>query len=320
MRTFCLVGFVVIAVTLAWWLLWDDGARDDVSSAEVTDPVGSSSSANSRSDTPAVTTSPYAELDLAGSDEAGITFDPSDPLGRLVRVVHKETYAPVPGAIVVMGTEDGGTGNGLRRVLTTMQSPLGLLLRNGRHYRCDQNGEVKVSWNRRSSDIAAWKGDRYGFLYFQAADPVVIEISRAPGIEVVVHDLSGAPAANVPVGLRIRQDNHLNYMMSRATTDGEGRARIGLEGSLRSSGGRKFSDVYVALDLPLPLAVEVPVDPWHLPDDPVELTLPETGRVVVNLIPPRGGALPKVVRVVVVMLSPHQTREGSGARCAPLDG
>ena len=107
-----------------------------------------------------------------------------------------------------------------------------------------------------------------------------------PRISVLVVDEAGAPQAAIPLSM---VENGAHPVTSRATTGDDGTAVLTLAPLERLKGaGKDVADreleVQIAIALPLDQPVEVSFDRGKVPESPIRLVLPQTGRVIVKLV------------------------------------
>lgn len=188
----------------------------------------------------------------------------------------------------------------------------------GRRYRADARGIVRVPRNASGATLIASVGGTWGERdlppsSFRRTRPARLELEPDRALVVRVVDAAGRPQADVPVAVRWRrglpgavEDGGLgSYEAWRGTTSGPaGEASIphAQRFHARAEDDANGSASTCALRLRLPL--EPPVEfelGTELPDGPVTLVLPPTGRVIVQL--PR-----ESVPATLGLLTPAQQR------------
>lgn len=114
--------------------------------------------------------------------------------------------------------------------------------------------------------------------HFGRRVPLILRKDRS--LEILVVDGTGTPVGGVPVGLyeRLEMSRMAGEPLWRGTTGDDGIAAIPHAQSFDS--GR----MYASLAIPVSEAVEKDIEPTDLPDTPVRLVLPETGRMSIRVI------------------------------------
>lgn len=211
--------------------------------------------------------------------EAPREFLPAAEAGVLIQVIGPDDE-PVPHAIVRVWTEE-----------TANRSRLFALLREGRHaflraamrvYRCGEDGTTRVPFFRQSGVLHASKGDLEGMLRVDADDAASLDVKingQANVVVEVVSETDGSPVASVPVSFRPSGSVRGSPVVE---TDGDGRARLRhLDWSIIDESPERG---HVAIEIPLARKVEKKVRLEELPEDPIVLRLPPTGRVAITVL------------------------------------
>ncbi len=171
----------------------------------------------------------------------------------------------------------------------------------GRRRTSDANGEVRIPVTDEQVGVLVRKGDRGAtrWLYPDDLGPFELGIYLRRSLSVQVRDSEGQPASGVPVSLGI-SGRHWGI-------GGRGYEVItaGDHGIATFHGVEELLAFGVpGLGWPLRTHLEskarspsVELDPEHLPDEPVVLTLPPSGRVVCNLVDEEGNPHHGVVLV-----------------------
>jgi hypothetical protein len=154
---------------------------------------------------------------------------------------------------------------------------------------CAAGGLVRASKDGRSAlldfDHHAVEGEHDGAL----ARTLVLRQSLELAVRVV--DGEGHAVPGVPVALRERSDGQSEDFLC-ATADADGVARFADLGDVFEDGVVPTEvELCVGLALLLPTAVELPLSPGALPRATLELVLPPTGSLDVELVGPDGGVL-----------------------------
>ncbi|MCP4810747.1 MAG: hypothetical protein GY884_35885, partial [Proteobacteria bacterium] len=163
----------------------------------------------------------------------GVTFTEPDPEGLLFRVVHEETGAPVPRAhLIYMGTSSA-MSEGSMEMLAAGHGIDAVLERFGRHYRCDDAGEVRIGDLEADSIVRARglvDGRRLAGLLEvdkHLDDMVEVPVKLEAGFEVTVVDPAGQPVEGATAELQIIMDfdgGSMRYPVNAVTTGASGRA------------------------------------------------------------------------------------------------
>lgn len=237
--------------------------------------------------TPAQETSPQPVTPTRAPElELPCIEAPSD--GTLVTVVDAMTKKPVAGAIVTWFEERRDTelddGDDL------VPEP-GLSMRRrtfGKSVKCGADGTTRVG---RFTSIVASSGDRYGGSSRPTRSRSLV-LSLEPRRSVTVHvvDRDGKPVAEVPIELRTGEESS-GATKWHVTTDANGDAEIGpldLFASVESSARR---GLWVAVDAPLGAPIRAHFSLADLPAKPIDLTLPPTGELVIDVVDADGRSI-----------------------------
>ena len=175
------------------------------------------------------------------------------------------------------------------RDMTKMQTAMFGLF--GKRFVTDADGIANVPSMKQLAAVVATNGSEIGFGR-PRGEQNLIEITLVPErpIHVLVVGPKGRPARGVPVTLVPRPDA-LWRATSKIKTDRKGRATIAL-GEMRAM---PFDKIYVAVLGVTRKPVAHEIDKRKLtsdPDNPIKLTLPEFGRLHVQLLSAEGKSLP----------------------------
>lgn len=221
--------------------------------------------------------------------------EPSVADGWLVLVVDRTTQAPVPAATVFFLDPDrtGDPGGLVWRLISGRDDLLKLLEQHGRKSVTGPDGETRipVPCSRLFRWLAGKKDDRQAvrLLFPGELPPLRLELASEPVLRVQVVDARGAPAPGIPVGLvtKSRGERHISCPIPARDPDGiaEFRYLSYVLGTKRTA----WPDASFAVCLAIPLAepVEAVLDLDRIPESPIRLVLPETGRVEVRVLGPR---------------------------------
>ena len=238
----------------------------------------------------------------------GLGHGPAD--GFLLRVVRAEDEVPLGGARVYW------VGNGAlhpAEMAAAMASGGGveaLFARVGQSYATDERGEVRLPLESGAGYVGARHADRFGMreVSERVEEPAVLAIAPETRIAVDVRTHRGAPAADVPVAIYIRENDYVGRMMV-FPTDADGRASVGPLEPFSDS-----IDEHEALGIGLALAGSEVQRSWldldALPEDPLVFELPPAAALEVELVDaagsPIGGASEFFVGVMVAPEDPAQ--------------
>ncbi|MDF1798340.1 MAG: hypothetical protein P1V81_04120 [Planctomycetota bacterium] len=230
------VALAIAVLAVALWFVLDEGPG-------TTDPGG----AGGPSPTPAQPGQPdrprtgpdaLAEDDLA-EDRArtavlapqappAIVFLESDPDGLLFDVKLEADGRPLPNAHLIYLGSEVAMSEGAEELLAAGLGIDAVLNTFGRHYRCDESGEVRIGDLEVDAIVRArgeLDGVRYaGLLEVDKAGTTVL-VTPELGFEVRVEDQAGQPIAGAPVELVAETtwgDDAQRFPIQAATTDGDG--------------------------------------------------------------------------------------------------
>lgn len=255
-------------------------ARDEAAPAPAR-PLAPSGEADEPGPTPAPTA---VEPDRAALDAAGAVVDEApDVLVLVVRAA--ADGAALPGAVVHCAEDPDLREHWAAARGRANPDTEAALERLGRRYEADENGEIEVPAPRATAYAVARAGELYGAARFaRDADGGRVELLLHPDrhVAIRVRDAAGAPVADVPVGVALRTGNW-EHLAWTARTDGEEGLAVARHFHELFGAYLDHGSLYARLAFPLadPEAVLLPPD--ELPREPVELTLPPTGAVLVEL-------------------------------------
>lgn len=218
------------------------------------------------------------------------------PASVMLITVEQATGQPVPGADVWFAPQSMLDEHGMREAGMSNGDREEQLRRYGEHTQSDEQAEAQLSGFGKMGVAVARKGELFGLAWMtsEANEPVRLEMDLQRSVTIQVVDEQGSPVAGVPVALGWRQDPGSNVSVSMIW-QGETRGDDGMvvmrqfeelvhrrysTGEVDESEGK-----WLVVTFPFPLAepVEVGFDPRQLPAEPVQLVLPETGSLRVDL-------------------------------------
>ncbi len=227
--------------------------------------------------------SPEAEFERS---EVHVDADVANvgPTGPFVRVVDALTKSPVAGARVRFVELDLGQREHRKRGDGRKIGVYELADRYGEEWLADEDGILRLPRAKRRMIIAASHEGRYGTGQVDRQKPrkwIRIELALDETVSFSVVEVDGKPAASVPLAVQCLRGKRRHVVW---------RGETGLGGNVtvahfqvyrrRSTVGSRYS-VGFALPLLQPVGVAIPDNP--LPEDPLVLTLPATGRVEVSM-------------------------------------
>jgi hypothetical protein len=297
-KTISLIGLSAILVAVLGYVIREEWAR--TSAEALTTPVASPD--ESREVDPVV-----AHEDTGSSAPAtAITADTergaaAEPDGVSVEVIDGASGEPVPSADVWYGRV-GGAWNDPETDREVV------LRKNGIHLVCDSRGAVVLPREGDYDTVVARSGDLYAEAPARTnEDTIVLRLGTDRTVTIQVVDESGNPLADVVTGIRA-SSNADRFVVQAQTAAPDGLARIcHVDQRLPElrSGTTRF---LAALGGILQPAVELALDPDHLPVEPIRLVMPATGHLVVVLENAAGEA----ARDNWVYVHPLIRREGNG--------
>ncbi len=160
-----------------------------------------------------------------------------------------------------------------------------VLRRIGERYETDGDGRVTLkSGPTDRGYLVARKNDVFAMKSFRTADeiPVTLELALDRTLRIQTVDEAGVPLPGVPVGMTSREEDPSPEY--RVLT--EGRDAIATVPHFDQIFARELErgDVtYAVLPIPMLDTVSVEIDPARFPTEPVQLVVPPTGRVVVEV-------------------------------------
>ena len=261
-------------------------AREDASPlAPLAVPARQPSAAALVADAP-----PEPEAPVAPEGRPIEFVDLDDGVQVLVRV--KASAEPIPGALVAF-VDFGELETERRALLADPEDRDQAAARFGRLFRADENGLVTVPRSQaglsgRNAFVEASSDDLWGraSLTVGVAEPVLLELVPDGDLAVRVVDQSGAPRPGVRTCLIARRDERSSPLVFGVTREPDGVALLRhVSSKMRSQGG---ASAFAALAIPLEESVELGCDPARLPEEPLELVLPETGSLEIVLVTPEG--------------------------------
>ena len=234
---------------------------------------------------------PVTEVD----QPAGIEESPA--AGVTVEVVRRDDGTPAAGAIVSWLSPPSKSPLRNLRDLDRRGGPMAILRAHGRRFRAGQDGRVVVPFPEGETILFAEREGEGGLARMVAASGEIqrVEIVADPPLRIRVQDGDGHPVAGIPVV--VGPQNVGMVPLSRAETDSGGDA---LFEHVRMLG---FLDEQKAFAVWLPLTLLERVERTFqldaLPSDPIVLTLPPCGSVVVTVEEADGSPCERNCRVVL---------------------
>ena len=204
--------------------------------------------------------------------------------GIEVRVVDA-VGAPVPDAVVtwfeqeVLGHDDFAA-----------EPELGRLRREyARSVRCGADGSTRVG---KFDWVVASSGDRYaGASRVRRGKPLLLTLQPRRSIAVQAVDRKGRPVVDLSIVLRCREEGGNGNDGWRRRTDASGRVEFGPIDLFPSIDSDALRELWIAVDAPLSAPLRQRFTLADPPPAPVEFMLPETGRLVVELLDAEGAPL-----------------------------
>jgi hypothetical protein len=219
---------------------------------------------------------PPSEPTRAPETEWPCIEPPSD--GTIVKVIDGTTKNPAAGAIVTWFEEraDGERDDiGPEPRLTTNRR------RFGKSVKCGADGTTRVG---KFAALVASIGDRYaGTWRSRRGQPLVLELKPRRSITVHVVDREGKAVAEVPIELRTSEAGSGSTAWT-VSTDAKGNAEIGPLDLFASFDSEALRGLWVAVDAPLGAPIRASLTLAELPSKPIDLTLPPTGRLVIDVV------------------------------------
>ncbi|MBL7008325.1 MAG: hypothetical protein ISR76_04955 [Planctomycetes bacterium] len=209
--------------------------------------------------------------------------------GILVRVVMADGGDPCPGATVFAQEYMGLAWEKLCGEVATGMDRSIAFSQYAQTYLSNEAGEAVVPVPRTELFLRGeWDG-RSGETFIgnpRPGETITIRLEKRLNLTVMVCTSDGEPAPDVHVALRGERERG-SKNLGVAVSDANGRAVIADVLSLLASFDEPFLRATIRLPLPLSEPVEAQFDLAALPDEPVLLTLPPTGSVVVHLVDER---------------------------------
>jgi hypothetical protein len=234
---------------------------------------------------------PASALDLeAAIAAAGITFTAGPSDGVAVSVVDRTTRAPRPD-VAVFVFDDG------RYTATTIWKrrldPHWLRKRHVTALRSDADGVVRVAPPVRGALLVAEVGNVRGVLFVPPASNAPATLELGPPLELAVRVLDGGGAghAGVAVGIAKRERSVGAKALAQAVTDDAGIATL-RDLDLHLNGRAASGRWWVGLAFPTGTARGRTVELRDAPETPLEIELPPTGSLALQVAGPGGEPLP----------------------------
>jgi hypothetical protein len=307
-----LLGIVGVA---AWWI-FSDSSRVAVDSPSATSPR-SEPRAPSSAEIPAAADE---QREAAGRPLAAPPIRESTPLvgpGQfLVEVIDAATRLPVDGARVSWLLEARKVELGRNRSMSeSYLDECDFLDEFGESTIADAHGRAVIPRPAGPTDFAAESATGWAYrqgVHAEKLDEVTLELLTDDSIRVQVVDRAGRPVPDVAVAFGAHGGN-LGEQSRRARTRApDGIALLnGISQYVKWFTGR--SEWCVQLLVPDVDAPWAPVDPAHLPTEPIVLTLPEGGSMTFTFVD-REEKQVDVPLDVHVMFCPHVETSPSGSR------
>ncbi|MSR64054.1 MAG: carboxypeptidase regulatory-like domain-containing protein [Planctomycetes bacterium] len=216
---------------------------------------------------------------------------PDSPSGLLrVRVVLASDGRPLPGVEVLYF--DSGAGDRLeyeefvREVDESLEAVVACC---GRTYRSDARGVAEVPFPRGSGSVGALHEGNWAqeWIVPSSPDEVVLALDAEVGFDVRVLDARGAAVSGASVALLERWQESESYARRLERTNERGLAHFGHLGSFQLGKTRippRLAELFVCARVlvPVPACLALDVEAW--PREEIVFTLPEAGRVTLELV------------------------------------
>jgi RNA polymerase sigma factor (sigma-70 family) len=295
---------VVAALLVAWWALPGTEAPAVSAPAGGSGPVLEASTAE---DPPAaigsepIATAPY---------RAAVAATPREnPEGEILEVVEAATGRPLPGATVHFWDADTPKTAAMQEAFDPFETPdmERRIIASGQYRVADGRGMVTLPPFARTMVVSGRLGGLWGRAHIdrKAPQPFRLELQIDLTLRVVV-DAAGELRADVPVVITA----HVGDWSSDW-----GRGVTGADGSytfrhLQEWGrGAKYRLV-VGLAYYFPGSARVDIDLDALPKEPVRLTLPPTGRLIIDVVDDDGQPIDGETLVGLATIAPRPFDEG----------
>lgn len=208
--------------------------------------------------------------------------------GILVSVVEGESDTPVPHADVMVLDSGLVDMDEMRRYMTSAMDLEMVLRHYGKTYQANENGKVRIP---EAVGFLAVGGVTETLFDFDGNIDVVdgaftLRLKPIDLITVQVIDQFRAPVEGAQVTIR-HHDNNRSMNTVGGVTNEEGLASLKVFEGLKHDLGRRGT-TSVALIMLTPTQIEEPIDLKALPDSPVVLVMPASGKVRVNLLDAKG--------------------------------
>ncbi len=222
------------------------------------------------------------------ADAGDVEASPEEGLD--VRVVVKETQAPVPRALVYFFTPDLLDEEQMLELQAGGLNVDELLTRFGRRYRANDEGRLKVPHVVQGGMIA---GQTEGLWAMQPVSgdetEIVVELEPDPALVVRVVDAEGRPVEGAPVALRQKR-RWGTYDFLSTPTGADGTVTLMHVANILKQVSE--DPVFVALAILLEEPVERELDRKSFPAETIEFVLPPTGSLAVRAVDQQGEPVP----------------------------
>ena len=296
------IAFLAIAGVAAYVLLPDD-------TPDPLDPLEEQAvEAQDERDAVTVDSSPAPEIESAPVQRETVEVDPATAAsaprgfeeytgedGALVRVVDRESGEPVEGAEVLLVVRDELEESQLALAMLAGGRELrGILREFGHRYKTGADGTVRTRPFTDYPILLATHEGRSGFNWQSEPGTREVEIEIEPElvVRVKVVDRDGQPVADAPVALRMDDPNYSFTLFTR-NTDARGVLVLDdLNPYLESMGSRE-ANLVIALATLQPSdqmdeTTQVALDSKVQESGEIQLIMPETGQIVVEVVHPDG--------------------------------
>lgn len=228
--------------------------------------------------------------------------------GVSIRVVDDATGSAMPAAEVLVLDSHVVDMKRVQQMMASGSSLDQIFRALGKIYTTNENGEVRIPEPMGRLRLAGSTPTHFGFQFQPELEDLTytLRISPMQLLHVRVVDESGQPVQNAPVALRHRSKRARTDIMF-AMSNAEGLATLKVFDGLQKN--IPDGEAYVALRILSPTFIEVPANLDNLSNDPLELVMPETGKVQVFL---EGVDDAPSLERFLVQLSIFDSREANG--------
>ncbi len=295
-----LLGLAAICGGTYWWLGRSNEPLEDLDSIASGEQPAALPDALTAHPQSRPAEAPGTAGDLSRTAEINpleATHRSAEPM-LLIRVLEQQTRRPVPHAVVrFMSFDPGAMSPELQKAWNTLLDAELRLEKFGKQYLCDAQGQVQVPRPKENGQACARLGQLYGQTWLQREAPLGLEIlvQQDLALRVRALDVAGKPVIGLPVALRSASRENQNPELLNGwqwkTEAPDGIATIAhLQLQLGHLAGAQRKTWLAYAQGPGLQAESQTFDPNLPPVDPVLITLPPTGRAVVEVVEASGAA------------------------------